>query len=227
MSIISKSCFNFSDLEPLDLEGDKLVQVPWVKYYDTVKDKRQIVIHHTVSGPGIDGDLNTWKKFKSHIATCIIIGRDGTINQLFSSKYWGYHLGVGHRELDQHSIAVELDNWGQLEERNGELYTVYGNKVDVPTVFYPRGFRGYQLYEAYTEEQLRSLGQLILLWNDRYRIPLNYNSDMWDVSERALNGTPGIWTHVSYRPAPQKFDCHPDPNLKDLLLTLPTLRGLR
>lgn len=223
MGELKNSGWDFSDLKPLDLNDEDLVQVDWVKYYEEKYDKKQIILHHTVSGPGIEGDLNTWKNFNSHIATCMIIDRDGTMNQLFSSRYWGYHTGTGRKSLDQHSIAIELDSWGQLEEKNGDLYTVYGSKVDVPTVFYPQGFRGFQIYEAYTEAQIRAVGELLLLWNKTYGIPLDYHEDMWDVSNDALNGAPGVWAHVSLLPAPQKFDVHPDPNLIKMLKTLKDL----
>jgi N-acetyl-anhydromuramyl-L-alanine amidase AmpD len=216
--------YDFSDLKPLETTDEDLVQVEWIKYYKEVVEKKQIVLHHTVSGPGIDGDLATWKQFTDHIATCVIIGREGKINQLFPSKYWGWHLGVGKKSLDSASIGVELDNWGGLYEKHGELYTTaYNSKVDVPVCFYPQGFRGIQLFEAYTEKQLRSLGELILLWNKIYNIPLNYNELMWDVNSFALGGEPGVWTHVSYRPYPQKNDCHPDKNLINLLKTLKKL----
>lgn len=216
----------WTDLKPLKLSDEDLQMVDWNKYYKDVYNKKQITLHHTVSGPGIRGDLATWKKFNSNIGTCVIIDRDGTINQLFSSKFWAYHLGCGKSSLDKHSIAIELDNWGQLEEKEGNLYTIYGNIVDVPTVHYSTGFRGEQLFEAYHHDQLRSLGELLLYWNKRYDITLNYHEDMWDVSQNALNGDEGVWTHVSYRPWPStrnKWDCHPDPNLKSLLKTLSSL----
>ena len=217
---------DFSDLKPLDLSDDDLQMVDWDRYYKEKFEKQQIVLHHTVSGPGIRGDLATWKKYKSNIATCAILDRDGTINQLFSSKFWGYHLGAGKSWLDKHSIGVELDNWGQLEEKNGKLFTVYDSHVDVPIVHYPKGFRGEQIFETYPIAQLRALGELLLLWNKRYRIPLTYNEEMWDVSERALDGEPGVWAHVSYRPWPSsknKWDVHPDPNLITMLRTVSSL----
>ena len=223
MADIKDSGPDFSDLKPLDINDKDLVQVEWLKYYKEKYDKNQVILHHTVSGPGITGDLNTWKKFNSHIATCMIIDRDGTINQLFSSRYWGWHTGTGKKTLDQHSIGIELDNWGQLTEKNGDLYATYGNKVDVPTTFYPKGFRGFQIYESYTEAQIRAVGELILLWHNTYGISLDYNEDMWDVSEDALNGADGVWAHVSLRPAPQKFDCHPQPELIKMLKTLKSL----
>lgn len=216
----------WTDLKPLNLSDEKLQLVDWDKYYKEEYEKKQIVLHHTVSGPGIRGDLLTWKKYKSNIGTCLIVERDGTIKQLFSSRYYAYHLGAGKPYLDKTSIAIELDNWGQLEEKNGKLYTIYGNEVDVETVHYSEGFRGEQLFEAYSIAQLRSVGELLLLWNKTYNIPLQYNEDMWDVSKKALRGDPGVWTHVSYRPWPSsrnKWDCHPDPNLKSMLRTLKSI----
>lgn len=208
--------YDWSGLSQLSLENDKLVQIDWLKYYKDIYQKNQVVIHHTCSGPGISGDLATWKNFKSHIATCVIIGRDGKINQLFNSKYWGYHLGCGNKFLDQHSIAIELDSWGQLHEIDGDFYNIYNQKVDVPIRRYIKGFRKEQIFEAYTKEQLWSLGELLLLWNNKYDISLKYNEDIWDISERALNGESGVFTHVSYRPK-GKWDAHPDPQLISLL----------
>lgn len=216
----------WSDLNPIDLNKIELLDFPKSEYFsgaDDIYSKIQAVIHHTVSGPGTRGDLITWKKYTSKIATCIIIARDGTPYQLFSSKYWGWHLGIGHSYLDKRSIAIELDNWGPLERKNGRYYTAaYGNKLprDISVMKYTDGFRGYKYYEAYTEAQIKTLGELLLFWNKRYDIPLKYHEDMWDVSDRALNGEPGVWTHVSYRPPEEKSDCHPQPALKSMLMAL-------
>lgn len=230
--------YDFSNLKPLSPKDPDLVQVEWLKYYKVEWPKKQIVLHHTVSGPGIQGDMETWKAFKSHIAVCIIIERDGKMNQLFPSKYWGYHLGVGNAKLDQASIAIELDNWGGLIKGNGKpmkfgqktvntidgkIYNSYGGLVNVPVTHYPEKFRGYEYFESYTEEQLRATGELLLFWSKNYNIPLTYKEEMWDVSQKALNGEPGVWTHVSYRKPSDKQDCHPDPELKNLLKTLPNL----
>lgn len=206
------------------MKWDKLKQVKdWDKYYKEIYPKKQVVLHHTVSGPGIRGDLVTWAKYKSQIGVCIIIDRDGTMHQLFPSKYWAYHLGVHGKYLDKHSIAIELDNWGQLTKKSDGYYTIYGNRVEVPVTYYEEGFRGQNYFESYTDEQLESVAGLLKLWNERYDIPLDYKEDMWDVSDRALAGDPGIWTHVSYRPYPSrhnKWDCHPQPELIEMLKSL-------
>jgi N-acetylmuramoyl-L-alanine amidase len=216
----------WTDLKPLDLNDEDLKMVDWDKYYQQEFEKKQIVLHHTVSGPGTRGDLATWAKYNSNIATCVIIERDGTIQQLFSSRYWGYHLGAGKPYLDKTSIAIELDNWGQLEEKDGKLYTTYGNEVDVDIVHYPKGFRGEQIFEAYTIPQIRAVGELLLLWNKTYGIPLTYRENFYDFSSKALSGEPGVWSHTSYRPWPStnnKWDIHPDPNLLSMLRTISTL----
>ena len=61
----------------------------------------------------------------------------------------------------------------------------------------------------------------------KYGIPLDYKGDkMFDITDRALGGEAGVWTHTSYRPYPdshQKWDTHPDPNLKAMLRTIATL----
>lgn len=216
----------WSSLQPLDLKDPKLVQIPWKKYSTEVTDKKQIVLHDTISGPKINGDLATWERYKADVAAHVIIERDGTINQLFSSKNYAYHLGCGNTELDKHSIAIELDNWGQLEEKDGNYYTIYGNRVNVDAVTFSKGFRGEQVFEAYTKEQLQSLGELLLYWNKTYNIPLDYNEDIWDICDRALEGEPGVYAHVSYRPYPSnrnKWDAHPDPSLIELLKNLSEL----
>jgi len=222
----------------------KIDIVPWTRYVKEKHPKKQVVLHHTVSGDGITGDLKTWEKWR-RIATCVIIERDGTIKQLFSSKYWAYHLKAGNAVLDQQSIGVELDNWGGLWKSDGsakqfgkrrdgspniigttpgKYYATYGNKVYRPVTHYPDGFRGYDYFESYTDSQLWSLGELLLLWNQRYNIPLGYHEDMWDRSQNALSGTPGIWAHVSYRYPKAKQDAHPQPELIHMLKTLATIQ---
>jgi len=232
---------NWNELKPIDLSKIQVVPYPENKIFKEEFTKTQIVLHHTVSGDGIEGDIETWETGKDNVAVAIIIDRAGTPWQLFSSKYWAYHLAAGNHNLDRHSIGVEIDNWGWLIAGDGttkqfgknpdgsykmihtimgKYYTYYGNSVAVPLQYYPNKFRGYNYFEKYSLSQLQTLGELILYWKLKYNIPLDYNEDIWDVSQRALNGTPGIWSHVSYRPASQKTDCHPQPELVDLLKTL-------
>jgi len=231
----------WENLKPLDLSKIEIVPFPDDQYFHEIYSKTQICIHHTISGDGVDGDISTWEDDPSLVGTCIIIDRAGTPWQLFSSKYWAYHLGAGNHVLDRHSIGVELDNWGWLipgdgtvkqfgKKKNGQpkmvqtelgrYYTYYGYPEAVPLQHYPNKFRGYEYYEKYSDSQLKTVGELILFWHNKYGIPLDYHEDMWDVSPKALDGTSGIWTHCSYRPASDKTDCHPQPELIELLKAL-------
>jgi len=190
--------------------------------------KKQIVLHHTVSPEGVKGDINWWLKDGKRIGTCIIVAHDGTPHQVFSSKYWAYHLGLGnkhfarqnmpYKSLDPASIGIEIDSFGGLkwDDENNCWRSVYGHRVDSNKVIeYPEGFRGFKAFERYTKAQIETVRQLILFWHTRYGIPIDYHPDMWDVSKDALKGKPGVYTHVSYRY--DKSDCHPQPDLIDML----------
>ena len=245
----------WSKLKPLKLSKVEAVDFPEDQYYPIVYKKKQIVLHHTVSGDasgggqygGASGDIRTWLGDEKRIATCIIVERDGTPYQCFSSKYWGHHLGIprtllksrGFKDwssrnvkLNQESIGIEIDNWGWLEKVSTNRYkTPYGNTItldDSKVIEYDIEFRGKRYYEAYTKEQLKTVGELLLLWHKRYGIPLDYKGDkMFDIDDRSIGGEPGVWTHVSYRPYPdshQKWDCHPDPNLKAMLRTISQIK---
>lgn len=236
----------WNDLKPLNLSKIRWYTFPENKYFKEEFQKKQIVLHHTVSGPNIDGDVSSWIENKYNVATTIIVDRDGIPWQLFSSKYWAYHLGIGTNNhiLDKHSIGIEIDNWGGLTRGTGSLqtfktkksriskwyfkgtstskyYNDYGKAVDVPMQHYPEGFKGYYYYEKYTEAQLKTVGELLLLWRDKYGIPLNFNENMFDFTSDAMSGKPGVWTHVSFRQ--DKSDCHPQPELIDMLKTIQNL----
>jgi hypothetical protein len=248
---------DWTTLKPIDVSLVAPVNFPVTKYYPLEYPKTMIVLHHTVSGPGIRGDVEHWLSLADRIATCIIVGGDGIANQCFSSKYWAHHLGVKSTflkdqgftdwttrnvELNRSSIAVEIDNWGGLIIGNGQpqqfglkddgtpnmintvagkYYASYGNAVDVDVQEYPNGFRGYNYYQKYNDAQIKTVGELLLLWNLKYGIPLDYKDAMWDINHNALSGEHGVWTHVNFRT--DKSDCHPQPELIEMLKTLKSL----
>jgi N-acetyl-anhydromuramyl-L-alanine amidase AmpD len=200
------------------------------KHYNRVVfPKNQVVLHHTASGDGVGGDINWWLKDGKRIATCILIDRDGTIHQVFSSKFWGFHLGengkdhvkVGlrYQRNDMNSIGIEIDSWGGLKKKNGKWVSYTGAVVpDESVIEYLEGYRGYKAFEKYTDAQIESVRQLLVYWNEVYGIPLNYHEDMWDITANALSGRKGVFTHNSYRS--DKSDCHPQPELIEMLKSL-------
>lgn len=233
------------NIEKLDLSSIEQVEFPRNQYVRSATEKTQIVLHHTVSGDSVDGDIHTWKKTKERVATPVIVERSGNIVQLFSSRYWAYHLGLkvdnfksmglSYLNLNKNSLGIEIDSWGGLKFIDGEwrasvnkfgtgsLVNKHGQKYKVVlpsdrVQLYSNGFRGYEAFEKYTDKQLYSVAQLLKYWGDRYSIPLNYNENIFEVNKQAMSGTPGVWSHVSYRK--DKSDCHPQPELISMLNSL-------
>lgn len=224
------------EIKELDLSKIIKIDFPENQYYKEETNKNQIVLHHTVSGKGIDGDVATWLGDSSRVATHFIIERNGVINQCFSSKYWGHHLGlkseflkekgfsdyqIRNTILNKSSISIEIDSWGILTKNpNGTYNSCYNKQVtpDTQVIEYNNKYRGGSYFEKYTNAQIQSVGELVLYLAKKYNIPLKYNEDMWDVSKTALGGNAGIYTHTSYRN--DKSDCHPQSELINLLKSL-------
>ena len=211
---------------------DKIIQIPFPEnqYRRKVTKKNQVTFHHSVSGNS-DGSLYAvakyWKSDIPRIATPILIAKSGKIGQLFSTKYYGGHIGfdkinpvyehfgVPKKYLSRSAIGVELLGWGGLKKIDGDYYAAYGNKVDCEVVHVPGGYRGFEYFEKYSAEQIESLRELLLLWHDTHGIPLIYNDDIWDVNKRAVTGVPGLYPHTAYRFG--KSDAYPDKELIDML----------
>lgn len=218
-----------------ELDLKKIIQVdfPADQYYRQQTSKKQIVLHHTVSGQGVNGDIAWWRSTADHIATHMIVDWEGKIFQCYSSKYWAHHLGChtsNNKALNKASIGIEIDAWGGLMRHNRTWYPAKWDKEKKMFVAntsiapiknvetYPEGFRGFYAFEKYTDAQLLAVRQLLVFWKSKYNIPLTYNPGMWDVNGDALSGKKGVWTHVSFRK--DKSDCHPQPELINMLKSL-------
>ncbi len=222
------------ELTKLNLNDIIQVDFPDDQYYREQTDKKQIVLHHTVSGQGVDGDIAYWRSTVERIGTAIIVGWDGKTYQCFSTKYWAHHLGTheyNNTALNKGSIGIEIDAWGGLMKKDGKWYPAAWDvvkKKNIPNTKvkpvqnvqeYPQGFMDYFAYEKYTDAQIEAVRKLLIFWNEKFKIPLNYHPDMWNKSTYALGGVPGVWTHVSFR-GNGKSDCHPQPELIAMLKSL-------
>ena len=235
----------------------KFIYFPEQNYIRKEVKKRQIVLHHTVSGEGSGNDILWWERevarTGTQVATSFIVTRDGTILQLFSSKYWAWHLGIDDTLLKEYgtpgidntllnsqSVGIEIDSWGGLINSGGEWYPAGSpkskpipvkNVVEYKAPEYPNGFHGYKAFEKYTDAQIESLRVLITaIKKGNSEIELEYRGDkMWGTFDTTTNKwlaekqaysamNNGVWTHVSFRP--DKSDCHPQTELKNLLKTL-------
>jgi len=215
----------------MDLNKINFVNFPESEYHREITEKFQLIYHHTVSGGDALGDANYFKNKPGKIATHFIVGREGEIVQCFNGKYYGRHLGIkqsvfnmyqitntNNLGLDKHSIGIELDSYGPLTMKDGQLYTAYNTKFVGEYVKYDRPFRGYTYYEKYTKNQLKAVKELSLHLCKTYNIPTKYQGGIFEINLRALKGEPGIWTHVSFRD--DKSDCHPQVELLSMLSNL-------
>lgn len=209
----------------------KQVDFAAANYFKQETPKKQIYLHHTAGNGNAEGVFRYWASNKERVATCVAIGESGLIAQGFSSRYWGYHLGlkksifdvnkIAYQSLDKISIGVEICNWGFLKEKDGKFVNYVGREVpmkDVTKLDEP--FKGFSFWHSYTKEQIESTKQLLLYWNEVYGIPLDYNEDIWGISKRALAGDPGVFTHNSVRK--DKFDVYPHPELIEMLKSCAT-----
>lgn len=208
----------------------KLIEYPLPKnqYVDEVQPKRIVILHHTAGGSA-KSSIDWWKQTPERVATTVVIDRDGTVYRAFPYDRWASALGIKqsvfnnygipniNQRLDQISIQIELANWGGLTQKDGKFYN-FANKEITAVTKYDKPFRGYQYYESYTKEQIAAVASLLVSFNADYGIKLDYNPEMWEVSKKALVGTWGIWSHVSYRN--DKSDCHPQPELIEMLKSL-------
>jgi N-acetyl-anhydromuramyl-L-alanine amidase AmpD len=214
---------------------------PDTRYFREKTEKTQITLHHTVSGPEVEGDVAWWLQGTERIATSYIIDREGRLHKCFDDDYWAWHLGckaavfaakgLPYKKLDPHNIGIELDSWGALAKHSDGLFypvTFVGGKAvpnlkckPVPYIYEyctTQNYRGFQYYERYTTAQLNTLRELLIYLKLKHSIPTNYRSDIWNVCDRALKGETGIFSHTSFRA--DKTDCHPQVELINLLKQL-------
>lgn len=189
--------------------------------------KRQIVLHHTAGGPAAPPVVNWWNTRlggKGTVGTAFVIARDGTLVQAFDPKYWANHIAVpGKRFLEYQSIGIELCNYGPAIPIKGKFYAFVNLKKEIKDVIhYQDGYKGdivmgkyqkFYYFEKYTEEQLKTLRKLVRQLSDEFNIPYVFDLSC-KVNYLALKGTPGIFTHASYRL--DKSDLHPQLVLGDV-----------
>ncbi|HET7460903.1 MAG TPA: N-acetylmuramoyl-L-alanine amidase [Longimicrobium sp.] len=177
-------------------------------YYAEAVAKERIVVHFTAGY--LWGDMAALTKKDNHVSVPFVVARDGTIYQLFSSKYWSYHLGKGaqggNEAMSKSSIAIELSNVAYLRDKDGNLVDPYGNVYCTPadTAAYQtltKAYRGYTKFATFTDAQYTSLASLLKYLTATYKIPAAFlpEDKRYDVYADVAKFK-GITTHVNYQP---------------------------
>lgn len=198
----------------LDLAAIRRIQLPAGQFQDEAAPKSQIVLHHTASGDGAAGDIQYWANTPERVATAFVLERSGILYQAFHSSRWAYHLGISHPRWPQHdrqSIGIEIDSWGYLEKKGDRFFSWAGVEVPADRVQKYDIWKGCRYFEKYTPAQIATLRDLLIYLGEKYRIPLGFGFEIFDLNRRALNIEPGVFAHASYRK--DKTDAHPQPEL--------------
>lgn len=229
---------------PLDLSTVIAEKIGTKNYFKEAFSKNQIYLSHTNTHPHPSFAIKKWVNSPYKVSSCFVVAgkpytnenfyEDGQIHQCFNSKFWAIHLGIHaklnnvpsrfykkeiSRKLEKHSINIAICNAGALTWESGRFYSSFRKVIDEKDVIeYMEPYRGNRFYHKYTPAQIESLKSILIYLNELYNIPLDYKSEIWDISENALKGEAGIFTKCSVRS--DLNSCHPQPELIQMLLDL-------
>lgn len=228
---------DLSIIHPFDLDIDEYY-LPKGEYLDGKYKNDYIILHHTAGGPNPRSVVDYWGKDSlGRVATEFIVGGqhcktgdakyDGQIVRAFPEGCQAYHIGAsGSSYMNTHSVGIEICNFGYV--KNGKTYT--GASVDPSqTVSLSSPFKDHLMWHKYSDEQLRVVRELLLYIANRDNIDLHEGLYKWIKTEGAIKAfdfhldaykgnVKGLLTHTSIRK--DKFDCSPQPNLVDMIMTL-------
>ncbi|NUM31637.1 MAG: N-acetylmuramoyl-L-alanine amidase [Bacteroidetes bacterium] len=180
-------------------------------YFEEIIPKTKIVLHFTAGY--LKGDIGTLTQAGNHVSVPFVIARNGEIYNLFTSKYWSYHLGKnavgGNTDMSQKTIAIEISNIGCLKKIGNNLVTTYSNS-DIycsldETSYYTKvsNYRGFEYFATFTQAQYNSLKLLLKFLTNKYSIPYNFLplEKRFNVFANAAeaNAFKGICSHVNFR----------------------------
>ena len=182
------------------------MQVNKVSYTHKIKSKTKktgIVIHGT-GGSTVDGCIASFDP--NAVSVPFIIDRDGKIYQLYDEAYDHYHAGSKFRALSRKTIGIELVNWNHLIKKSDGYYSWVNKRIDNDDVINTNLWRGYIAFQKVTEEQHKSLCELLKYLCEKYGIK---KSLIRDYKPEIINNADwsGICFHSSFHP--EKTDFHP------------------
>lgn len=159
------------------------------------------------------------------VGTAYIIGRDGSVYNVFSPECWAWQFGLPWEQEDKIAfekrfIGIELASEGGLLEEDGKFYCFdrISSRTEKPEeeVFDAGSdYRGYRYFDKYEPEQLDALVELVNHLCDEFDIPRRVQSDSTKYYGEKLKNFEGIIGHVMVRK--DKSDPAPVPELWERL----------
>lgn len=170
--------------------------------------KERIVLHFTQGY--LKGDIDTLTKPNNHVSVAFVIARNGTILNLWPSKFWSYHVGPGaqggNKEMSSRSVAIEISNIGCLNKTPSGLATEYSSKdiycEEAEETFFTKipAYREREYFATFTEKQYDAIIQLLRFLTAKYAIPAAFlpPEKRYGIAEDVAKFR-GITSHVNYR----------------------------
>lgn len=123
-------------------------------------DPRYVILHFTASvGPGITNWLTS---NDARASAHVLVQRDGSVIQLLPFDHKAWHAGQSVwgslRGLNNHSVGIELENWGKLTQSHDGWTSYAGAEIAPKDIFIDEDGNG---WHAYTEAQLITLTALV------------------------------------------------------------------
>lgn len=232
--------------------------LPKGEYFVGPTKKEFLFLHHTAGWDNPYDTISGWgSDNRGKIATEFVMGGqsikgnsdeyDGRVVQAFPNGAYAWHLGKnGSQYMHEHSVGIEVCNFGELTEGGyfvkdenkrkvwvdktlGKFYTWAGREVaDSQVVKLAERFREHQYFHRYSDEQIKNLRQFILFIAERDSIDVRtgliqevkkYGAKGFEFNDDAYHGKrKGMWTHTNTRK--DKSDMFPQQELLDMLVAL-------
>lgn len=182
-------------------------------YFTESPIKDRVVIHFT--NGYLKGDIEKLTRPNKHVSVPFVLARDGAIYNLWSSRYWSYHIGPGavggNTEMSKSSVGIEISNIGPLIRRGNTLMTVYDKvycSVSEQEFYQRRSYRGFDYYATYTDIQYSRLIDLLRYITGKFSIPRQFlpPAQRFETTPQIARFH-GVTSHVNYRT--DKFDIGP------------------
>lgn len=224
-------------IKPFDLDIDEY-HLPKGEYINGNYKNDYIILHHTAGGSNPRSVVDCWcKDALGKVATEFVVGGqncntgnikyDGHIVRAFPEGCQAYHIGSsGSSYMNTHAVGIEMCNFGYVD--NGKTYTgATVNPEQIISLSAP--YKGYVYWHKYSDEQIIAVKNLLLYISNRDNIDLHEGLYKWikvegaikafDFHKDAYDGkVKGLLTHTNIRK--DKFDCSPQPNLVDMIMSL-------
>jgi N-acetyl-anhydromuramyl-L-alanine amidase AmpD len=234
--------------EEEDLDTDRECYQNWIETYHLSENeyikketpKNYIMIHHTAGRENPYKVINHWDADnRGRVGTNYVIGgvsadgeeseHDGRVLRAIKDEYFGWHIGAGGSyRMKEQTLSIEICTAGGLKKKDGKWYTWFKEEVHPSQVcILKKKFRGYQAFQKYTNEQLKSLEALLRHLSKKHDISLkagmqeymNKGKDAFEWDANIYNGkVEGLISHTNVRK--DKSDVFPQPELIELIKRL-------